>query len=200
MRAVKKTVKAVVQAVSLALVFPMALISLFGRVEPLYLIGAEIYAMVPGLIGDYLRVAYYRLTLEECALESRVQFGSFFVHPNARVARGVYIGCYCVLGCTSIGERTHLSSGVQILSGRRQHARNAENQLLGGEEGIFETVTIGSDCWLGAGSIIMADVGPGTTIGAGAVVTKPIPAGTVAVGNPARVIRTAGGAAEGSES
>jgi virginiamycin A acetyltransferase len=188
----KAIIKSIVRVISLVLVFPLALLSAFGRVEPLYLIGAQLYALAPGLLGDYLRIAYYRLTLDECTLDSRIQFGSFFVHPRAKVAHGVYIGCYCVLGCTSIGERTQIASGVQILSGRRQHDRDQEGQILGGEQGLFQTVLVGSDCWIGAGAMVMADVGSGTTIGAGSVVVKPVPPGVMAAGNPARVIKTIG--------
>lgn len=52
-------------------------------------------------------------------------------------------------------------------------------------------VRIGRNCWLGAGVIVMPGVtiGDGTVIGAGSVVTKDIPAGVVAVGNPCRVMR-----------
>jgi acetyltransferase-like isoleucine patch superfamily enzyme len=175
------------------LVFPLALLSAFGRIDPLYVLGAQFYALFPGLLGDYLRIAYCRLTLDECSLDSRMQFGSFFAHPQARMAPGVYIGCYCVLGCASIGERTQIASGVQILSGRRQHARDADGEILGADTGLFETISIGSDCWIGAAAIVMADVGSGTTIGAGSVVAKPVPPRAVAVGNPARVIKTLGG-------
>ena len=48
---------------------------------------------------------------------------------------------------------------------------------------------IGPDVWIGAGSIIMANVGRGCVIGAGSVVTKHIPDWSVAAGNPAKVIR-----------
>jgi virginiamycin A acetyltransferase len=186
----KKVLKGVAQGVSLVCAFPFALLSLFGRIEPVFQIGAESFSLLPGLPGDYLRVAYYRLTLEKCALASRIQFGSFFAHSRAKVEPDVYIGNYCVLGCTSIGARTHLASSVQILSGRNQHGRDSSGNLLSSDESAFETVVIGSDCWIGAGAIVMADVGSGTTIGAGAIVVKPIPPGTVAVGNPARVIKT----------
>src|ERR1035438_3622039 len=142
----------------------------FGRLETIYLFWAQFCAAVPGLPGDYLRIAYYRLTLDECALESRIQFGSFFAHPQARVGQGVYIGSFCVLGRTAIGDRTQIASAVQILSGRRQHGRDGEGRMLGADTGVFETVVIGADCWIGAGSIVMAEVGTGTTIGAGSVV------------------------------
>ena len=52
-------------------------------------------------------------------------------------------------------------------------------------------IHIGRCCWLGAGVIVLPGVtiGDGSVIGAGSVVTKDIPAGVVAVGNPCRVIR-----------
>jgi acetyltransferase-like isoleucine patch superfamily enzyme len=185
----KTLLKSIFHALFLSLAFPCALTSGFGRIEAIYLFWAHCCAALPGLPGDYYRIAYYRLTLEECALESRIEFGSFFAHPQARVGRGVYIGNYCVLGRTSIGDRTQIAVAVQILSGSRQHSRDSEGRILGSGEGVFETVVIGADCWIGAGSIVMAGVGKGTTIGAGSVVTRPVPADSVAVGSPARVIR-----------
>ncbi len=55
-------------------------------------------------------------------------------------------------------------------------------------------VHIGKNCWLGAGVIVLPGVtiGDGSVIGAGSVVTKDIPAGVVAVGNPCRVLREIG--------
>jgi virginiamycin A acetyltransferase len=187
----KRLVKLLLQGFSLALtVFP-ALLSGFGRFEPVYLTFAHLFALVPGLAGDYLRIAYYRLTLRECWLDSRIEFGSFFAHPQVNVGHGVYIGPYCVLGLTRIGDRTQIASGVQILSGRRQHGRTAGGEMEGSEAGHFEEVPIGADCWIGAAAIVMAEVGPNCTIGAGSVVVKPIPANSTAVGSPARVIGTA---------
>ena len=185
----KRLLKHTLHAVFLAPAFPCALLSGFGRSETIYLFWAQLFACFPGLPGDYLRIAYYRLTLEECSLDSRIQFGSFFAHPQARVSRGVYIGSYCVLGRTSIGERTQIASAVQILSGGKQHGRDSEGRMEGAEKGIFDSVGIGADCWIGAGAIVMAAVGAGSTVGAGSVVTKPLPPGVVAVGSPARVIR-----------
>ena len=61
-------------------------------------------------------------------------------------------------------------------------------------EGIMRSlpVTIGNDVWIGGHTVVTQGVaiGDGTVIGAGSVVTRDIPAASVAVGNPARVIRT----------
>lgn len=185
----RKIVKNCLHVVSLALALPLAAIAAFGRFPPTFSLAAHACALVPGVVGDYLRIAFYKLTLKQCSLYSRVSFGSFFAHPDAVLAPGVYIGSYCILGHCSIGERTQIASQVQILSGRRQHRRELSGQISGAFEGDFEVIEIGADCWIGASAVIMASVGSGTTIGAGAVVVRPIASQVVAVGNPARVIK-----------
>jgi acetyltransferase-like isoleucine patch superfamily enzyme len=126
------------------------------------------------------------MTLRAFDLSSRISFGSFFAHPEARIGSGVYVGSYCILGKVTIGDRTLLASSVQILSGQHQHERGSSSAAFDG--GQFVQVTIGADSWIGAGAIVMADVGSRTTIGAASVVTRPIPDDCVAVGSPARII------------
>jgi len=185
----KRAVKTIAHGLFLALMLPAAAITGFGRLRTLFELIAHVLALAPGIAGDYVRIAFYRLTLRSCSLHSRVSFGSFFPHREVSLGRGVYIGAYCVIGRCRIGDRTQIASQVQILSGRRQHQRDETGRISGSEVGTFEAVEIGPDCWIGASAIIMAAVGAGTTIGAGAVVVNEIPAGVVAVGNPARVVR-----------
>ena len=55
-------------------------------------------------------------------------------------------------------------------------------------------VSIGKNCWIGAGAIILPGItiGDNVVVGAGSVVTKDIPSGVVAVGNPCRIPRKVG--------
>lgn len=184
-------VKRTILLVSMALVWPAALLSGFGRSRVVFQFFAQAISLAPGLPGDYLRAAYYRLTLETFGDGSRVQFGSFFAHPEARVGRGVYIGCFNVLGRTEIGDGSQIASGVQILSGSRQHRRTESGAISGSEAGEFHCVRIGAGCWIGAGAIVMAHVGEYTTVGAGSVVTRDLPANCTAVGSPAKVLNAA---------
>jgi virginiamycin A acetyltransferase len=184
----KLVAKTTTQALSLVIATPFAFLAGFGYWSLTFTIFAHLFALLPGLPGDYLRVAYYVLTLRRCSPYSRISFGSFFAQSSATVERGVYIGAYCVLGACDIGERTQIASHVQILGGRHQHARGADGRIMGANEDEFEHILIGADCWIGASAIVMADIGPGTTIGAGAVVTRPVPTKVVAVGNPARAL------------
>jgi acetyltransferase-like isoleucine patch superfamily enzyme len=186
----KKICKLIGRAVALLLTLPWAVLTAFGRFGVGFTFFAQALSLAPGLPGSYLRVAYYSMTLRSCSLDCHIGIGSFFAHSQASVGNRVYIGSLCVLGKTNIGDRTQIASGVQVLSGRRQHGRSHDGRIEGAEQGVFETVPIGSDCWIGAGAIVMAEIGEGTTIGAGSVVTRPIPPRSVAVGNPARVIQS----------
>ena len=183
----KAGLKGCAQGVALLLVWPAAALAGFGRVRAVYQFFAQYFALIPGLPGSYLRVAYYALTLRRCSLQSRVGFGSYMAHPASEIGRDVFVGSYCVLGLCRLGERCQIASQVQILSGRRHHGRDAGGRLLPAAASTFERVEIGADCWIGAAAVVMANVGAGTTVGAGAVVVRDLPPGVVAVGNPARV-------------
>jgi maltose O-acetyltransferase len=87
----------------------------------------------------------------------------------------------------TIGESCQIASGVQLLTAT--HPIDPKPRRAGWEYGL--PITIGDNVWLGGGAIVCPGVtiGADTVIGAGSVVAKDIPAGVVAVGNPARVIR-----------
>lgn len=57
------------------------------------------------------------------------------------------------------------------------------------QPGKFEQITIGTGAWIGERALVAASIGKHCIIGAGAVVTKPIPDFAIAVGSPAKVIR-----------
>jgi maltose O-acetyltransferase len=85
-----------------------------------------------------------------------------------------------------IGDYTQFGPGVQILT--PMHPMNAEVRR-GKEYG--KPIEIGSDVWVGGGALILPGVriGSRSVIGAGSVVTRDIPEGVFAAGNPCRVIR-----------
>lgn len=88
-----------------------------------------------------------------------------------------------------IGDYTLLGPAVQIYTAT--HPLNAE---LRRKQEFGKPVTIGSDVWIGGGAIICPGVkiGSRTVIGSGSVVTRDIPDGVIAAGNPCRVIREVG--------
>jgi maltose O-acetyltransferase len=69
--------------------------------------------------------------------------------------------------------------------------KTAVTQLSSQELAKFVEFTIGDDVWIGGGAIVCpgVEIGSGSTIGAGSVVTRSIPARVFAAGNPCRVIK-----------
>jgi acetyltransferase-like isoleucine patch superfamily enzyme len=185
----KSFAKATASVIARAIVFPAACLAGFGRYHEIYLCFAEILAFLPGLPGRYLRVAYYRFTLDRVGPDCEIAVGTYFAHATSSLGAKVGIGAYCVLGCVDIGQGSLLASGVQVLSGIKQHARDGSGNLT--DEGrSFRRISIGPQCWIGAGAIIAADVGAKATIGPGSVVTQDVPEGANVFGNPARDFTT----------
>ena len=183
---IRQAAKRGAQAVALVMALPFAALTMFGHLQPMFTIFSHVFAIGPGLPGDFLRSAYYRLTLRQCSLDTTISYGTYFVRRQSSVGQLVSIGAYCVIGGATIGNGAQIGSHVLIPGGRHQHSRDANGNL---GTCNYSEVKIGEKCWIGDGAILMADVGAGSTIGAGAVVTKSVPPGTVAVGNPARPLR-----------
>lgn len=150
---------------------------------------AQLLSLVPGKLGSYLRVAVYRLLMQQCGPNCYIGFGALFSQQGTELADGVYIGPQCNIGLCRIGADTLLGSGVHVLSGKNQHNITDPTKAYKDQGGRFEKISIGQNCWLGNGAIVMASIGDGSIVGAGAVVTEAVPPGVVVVGNPARIVR-----------
>jgi maltose O-acetyltransferase len=108
---------------------------------------------------------------------------------NIQLGERVFFNFNCVVldVCpVRIGDFTLFGPAVQIYT--PMHPFNAE---LRRREEFGKPVEIGSDVWVGGGAIILPGVriGSRAVIGAGSVVTRDIPEGVFAAGNPCRVIR-----------
>ncbi|MBQ6872841.1 MAG: sugar O-acetyltransferase [Clostridia bacterium] len=104
---------------------------------------------------------------------------------------------YANFGLTLVDD-THIYVGDNTMFGPNVVVATAGHPILPEirEQGYQYnmSVTIGKNCWLGAGVLVMPGVtiGDNSVIGAGSVVTKDIPANVVAVGNPCKVMREIG--------
>lgn len=87
-----------------------------------------------------------------------------------------------------IGSNCDISSRVSIFTGT--HQVDMINQRSAGE-GISKDIIIGDGVWIGFGVIVLpgVNIGKKAVIGAGSIVTKDIPAYSIAVGNPCKVIK-----------
>lgn len=125
---------------------------------------------------------------EGCYIEPplHANFGGAYVHFGSFV--------YANFNLTLVDD-THIFVGDYTMFGPNVTVATAGHPILSElREKIYQynmPITIGRNCWIGAGAVILpgVTVGDNTVIGAGSVVTRDIPANTVAAGNPCRVLR-----------
>lgn len=136
--------------------------------------------------------------------------GSYLTLGNNVVLKDrVYLDTECGEGYITVGDNVYIGTGTTLFGHRGLEIGNnvlmAQNITLTPYSHIFDDpekiiavqgghtkkVVIGDDVYIGMGVDIMytGDIGEGSIVGAGSVVVKPIPAYSVAVGNPARVIK-----------
>lgn len=128
---------------------------------------------------------------EGCYIETpfHANFGGAHVHFGKNI--------YANFNLTLVDD-THIYVGDNTMFGPNVTLATAGHPVLPElrEKGYQFNIPIhiGKNCWIGAGSVILpgVTVGDGSVIGAGSVVTKDIPSGVVAVGNPCRVLRKIG--------
>jgi maltose O-acetyltransferase len=117
----------------------------------------------------------------------------FYVDYGSRITIGAR--CFANFGLTAldvapitIGDDVQIGPYVQLLT--PTHPVEPAPRREKWEAAL--PITIGDNVWLGGGAIVLPGVtiGADTVVGAGAVVTKDLPSGVLAVGNPARIIRS----------
>ena len=156
------------------------------------------------LVDEYNRIPRTQMDKREAMLPqmfARVGEGCYIESPfhanmgghHVSLGKNVYANYNLTLvddTFIEIGDYTMLGPNVTLATAG--HPIDPELRSRGLQFNM--PIRIGKRCWLGAGVIVMPGVtiGDDTVIGAGSVVTKDIPSGVVAVGNPCRVLREVG--------
>ncbi|HSC76180.1 MAG TPA: sugar O-acetyltransferase [Pseudomonadales bacterium] len=122
--------------------------------------------------------------------------GSAFIEPdffcdygyNIFIGENFFANHHCIMldaATITIGDRVLLGPSVHLYT--TTHPLDAHERASGMQ--LTAPIVIEDDCWIGGNSVIMPGVtiGKGAVIGAGSVVTKSIPAGAVAFGNPCKI-------------
>jgi maltose O-acetyltransferase len=110
---------------------------------------------------------------------------------NIRIGHNAFINYNCVfLDCApiEIGDDLQMGPAVQLYAATHPLDRRSRDSGLQ----LARTIRIGNGVWIGGGVIILPGVtiGDGSVIGAGSIVLRDVSPGTVAAGNPARIIRS----------
>jgi sugar O-acyltransferase (sialic acid O-acetyltransferase NeuD family) len=108
---------------------------------------------------------------------------------SATIARGVYVGASCTLGgAVELGEFAFVNTAASV----GHHTRIKEFASIGPGTTLTGNITIGRGASIGAGAVILPEleIGAHAIVGAGSVVTQSVPAASLVLGNPARVVQT----------
>ena len=119
------------------------------------------------------------------------------LRPGARIQigadTGMSGGVICAAKAVSIGRRVLLGANVTIAD-TDFHPTAPEGRRHGHDANAVgsEPIVVGDNVFVGTGAIILkgVNIGVNSIIGAGAVVSRDVPPNSIAVGNPARVIKT----------
>ena len=161
--------------------------------EGCFLFGAHFCALIPGPVGKLTRSSYYFFTIEKFNPNCGLGFGSFIYKRGTRIGSNLQTASYVTIGLADIADDVSIANRASVISGVHEHgsSQNTEEKDYG--KTVTERVKIGEKCWLGEGSLVGASVGANSIVGVGAAVISPIPEQAMAMGNPARAIKSGWG-------
>ena len=128
-----------------------------------------------------------------CSLSAGVAPGhDISPSPGVRIGNGVLLGRGSgIVAHSSVEIGDDVFTGHHVYITDANHGYEDTSLPIGRQFAASRAVRVGSGSWLGHGTVVLpgADIGRNVAVGAGSVVTGALPDFSVAVGNPARVIR-----------
>lgn len=151
---------------------------------------SEALAAVPFSVGEKLRHATYARILPNIGRGTIVHQGVVFDDADVRIGDDVWISFGAYIELADIGDHVLIGPHAVLLAGAQYHRYDRIDVPIK-QQGNLPRVPlrVGDGAWIGANATVMADVGHDAIVGAGAVVTKPVPPFAIVAGNPARIIR-----------
>lgn len=150
---------------------------------------SEVLSQVPFSFGMLMRYQFYSNTLRSCGENVGFGFGTILNYSDISIGNNVNFGRFNEVGLVDFGDHVLIANRCTFLSGRHTHDFSDRETPIHLQKISRSRITVGSDVWVATGCIVMDSIGKGSVVGAGSVVTKPVPPYSVSVGNPARVVR-----------
>jgi acetyltransferase-like isoleucine patch superfamily enzyme len=169
------------------LVLPLALLSRLS--DFVFRTASEALSTVPYVFGVIVRQEFYRWTLTRCGGNVAVGFGTIFHYRDVSIGDNVAIGNYCLIHFCDLGSYVLVADGCQLLSGPHYHNFDRTDVPIALQGGRVRRIRVGDDCWVGAGAIVMNDLGEGSVVGAGSVVNEAVEPYSIVAGVPAKLLR-----------
>jgi acetyltransferase-like isoleucine patch superfamily enzyme len=144
-------------------------------------------------LGRDVRIFHPELVnLYGCSIGDETKLGTF-----VEIQGGARIGARCKISSHSficegvtIDDEVFIGHGVMFTNDKYPRATTADGRPQGPADWTVEPTRVGKGASIGSNATILCgvNIAPGATVGAGAVVTKDVPAGAVVAGVPARVL------------
>ena len=143
-------------------------------------------------LGKDVRLSKF-INLYGCAIGDNTKIGAFVeVQKNAAIGRNCKISSHTFIceGVT-IEDDVFIGHGVTFVNDTYPRATAADGKLQTEADWAVEPTLVKKGAAIGSGATILANVtiGEKAIVGAGSVVTKDVPPGTIVTGNPAKIIR-----------
>ncbi len=185
---IKELIKGIVSIIAFILLLPLFILHVLHIIN--FFTVAQILSVLPGNLGFIFRRVWYKCTLAKCGRNFTIDFMGWVRSPKTTVGDNVYVGVNSWVGLADIGDDVMISGSVLVLSGSAQHGIKRLDVPMRVQEGKVERVSIGRDCWIGAGAIIHADVADHSVVGCGSIVTRKFAPFDVLAGVPAKKIKS----------
>jgi acetyltransferase-like isoleucine patch superfamily enzyme len=151
-------------------------------------------------LGKDVKLAKF-INLYGCEVGDETKIGAFVeIQRNARIGRRCKISSHTFI-CEGVTIEDHvfIGHGVMFINDSYPRATTENGELQTAADWKVEHTLVKKGASIGSGATVLCNVtiGEKAIVGAGSVVTRDVPPGTIVVGNPARVLRAVGDAAGG---
>ena len=151
---------------------------------------SEMLSQIPFAFGWKLRRAVYARILPQIGENVVLHHGVLVEDVRTSFGEDVWVSVGTYIDYAVIEDHVLIGQHVLLLAGKNHHYTDRLDIPIKQQGNPpKEPITIGRGAWIGANATVMADVGNDAIVGAGSVVTKPVPPFAIVAGNPAKLIK-----------